>query len=90
MSNAKAPIKGFSYRFNLGTEKSAVDVMFDVHVPGKRNDALAVETAKGVLEEMFNLEEGDDFKPLRFGRICFHTDNITVDSIVDVGPVTIQ
>lgn len=87
MSKRKAPVKGFSYRFNLGTKKSAVDVMFDVHVRGRRNDKQAVQAAKGSLEMMFNLEEGDDFESLRHGRIYFHTKNITAANIVDVCPI---
>lgn len=83
MSTKEKPTKGFSYRFYLGSEESAVSIMFDVFVPGSVDNAAAVRSAKLILEERFN-EEGDDFDNLSFGRIYFSPNKITEKMIEDV------
>lgn len=85
MPTSKGSHKGFSYRFDLGAPTSAVDLMFDVFVPGPEDKEKAVVAARKVLEETIG-EDGTDFGDLRAGRLYFHPDLVTVNQIVDSYP----
>jgi len=87
MSIEKDPVKGFSYRFDLGSEISAVSIMFDVFVPGNKNTTRAVIEADKVITETFN-QGGEDLPSLSFGRMYFFPALITKKMIVDISEVT--
>ncbi len=86
MPKLAKPVRGHSYRFDLGTEKSAVDLMFDVEIPGRRNLKAAVKKARETLEWSIS-ESGTDFKGLNNGRLYLHPENVTEDRIILVTPI---